>query len=180
MEENLNIEEDTTVPGTAPGLLLAVHATWEIDIWKKLRNAKKTAFMRYMATVEGKNFMVTNLIAEIADTYYELLALDNQLVIVRRTSRSKAGCAGRGADAEAGRAESRSWPCAGSKPRCFHTPKPAVRHPAADHRDREPAQLPGWTLSAAGISAMPRPSQVWYRIRYSPGCPCNCSSIAPM
>ena len=47
-------------------------ATWELDVWKKLRNSKKAAVMEYLSSVEGKNFMVTNLIAEIADSYYEL------------------------------------------------------------------------------------------------------------
>ncbi len=56
-----------------------------MDIWKKLRNSKKAAVNRYLATVEGKNFVVTNLIAEIADSYYELLALDSQLDIVKQT-----------------------------------------------------------------------------------------------
>ena len=84
VEDNLNIDEDTRFPEPLPDYLLGLHATWEIDIWKKLRNAKKSAFMRYMATVEGRNFLVTNLIAEIAGTYYELLALDNQLVIVQQ------------------------------------------------------------------------------------------------
>jgi NodT family efflux transporter outer membrane factor (OMF) lipoprotein len=59
-------------------------AHWEVDIWKKLRNAKEAAVNRYLATVEGKNFVVTNLIAEIANSYYELLALDAQLQIVRQ------------------------------------------------------------------------------------------------
>jgi multidrug efflux system outer membrane protein len=62
----------------------AIFATWEIDIWKKLHNAKKAAVTRYLSTVEGKNFVLTNLISEIANSYYELLALDNQLVIVRQ------------------------------------------------------------------------------------------------
>ena len=39
---------------------------------------------RYLGSVEGKNFMVTNLIAEIANSYYELLALDNELAIVKQ------------------------------------------------------------------------------------------------
>ncbi len=84
VEENLQIADDTKFPDPLPDYLLGVHATWEIDIWKKLRNAKKSAFMRYMASVEGKNFLVTNLIAEIADSYYELLALDNQLLIIQQ------------------------------------------------------------------------------------------------
>ncbi|MBE0393480.1 NodT family efflux transporter outer membrane factor (OMF) lipoprotein [Flavobacterium sp. 7E] len=63
---------------------VSAYANWEVDIWKKLRNAKKSAVSRYLATVEGKNFVVTNLIAEVADSYYELLALDNQLEIVKQ------------------------------------------------------------------------------------------------
>lgn len=59
-------------------------ANWEVDIWKKLRNAKKAALSRYLASVEGKNFVVTNLIAEVANSYYELMALDGQLQIVRQ------------------------------------------------------------------------------------------------
>ncbi|MBY0516382.1 MAG: TolC family protein [Bacteriovoracaceae bacterium] len=55
---------------------------WEIDIWKKLRNASKSAYLSYLGTIEARRFMVTNLVAEIANTYYELLALDNQLNIV--------------------------------------------------------------------------------------------------
>lgn len=62
----------------------AVYANWEVDIWKKLRNSKKAAISRYLSTVEGKNFVLTNLIAEIANSYYELLALDNQLEIVKQ------------------------------------------------------------------------------------------------
>jgi len=50
-----------------------------------LRDAKKAAVTRYLATVEGKNFVITNLVAEIANSYYELLALDNQLDIVRQS-----------------------------------------------------------------------------------------------
>ena len=40
--------------------------------------------MRFLSSVEGKNFMVTNLIAEIANSYYELLALDKELDIVMK------------------------------------------------------------------------------------------------
>lgn len=57
--------------------------SWEVDIWGKLRNAKKAAVNKYLASIDGKNFMVTNLISEIANSYYELLALDNQLEILK-------------------------------------------------------------------------------------------------
>lgn len=58
--------------------------SWEIDVWKKLHNAKDAAVKRYLSGIEGRNFMVTNLIAEIANSYYELVVLDNQLEIVRQ------------------------------------------------------------------------------------------------
>jgi outer membrane protein, multidrug efflux system len=72
------------VPEVLQDYKLAAYAHWEVDIWKKLRNSKKAALSRYLSTVEGKNFVITNLIAEIADSYYELLALDSQLDIVRQ------------------------------------------------------------------------------------------------
>jgi multidrug efflux system outer membrane protein len=63
---------------------VGAYANWEVDIWKKLHNSKKAAVTRYLSTIEGKNFVITNLIAEVADSYYELLALDNQLAIVKQ------------------------------------------------------------------------------------------------
>ncbi|MDH5603426.1 MAG: TolC family protein, partial [Cyclobacteriaceae bacterium] len=64
--------------------MLGAFADWEVDIWKKLRNSKKSQYFRYLSSIEGRNFMVTNLIAEIANTYYELLALDNELEIAKQ------------------------------------------------------------------------------------------------
>jgi len=63
---------------------IAAYANWEVDVWKKLRNSKKAAVTRYLSTIEGKNFVVTSLVSEVADNYYELLALDSQLEIVRQ------------------------------------------------------------------------------------------------
>lgn len=72
------------VPDPLMDYSLALQANWEVDIWKKLRNSKKAAISRYLSSVEGKNFVITNLIAEVAGSYYELLALDNQLEIVKQ------------------------------------------------------------------------------------------------
>ncbi|WP_316839000.1 efflux transporter outer membrane subunit [Pedobacter gandavensis] len=72
------------VPDPLMDYNLSAYAHWEVDIWKKLRNSKKAALSRYLSSVEGKNFALTNLIAEVADSYYELLALDNQLEIVKQ------------------------------------------------------------------------------------------------
>lgn len=79
-----DIRPGVEMPEPLPDYMVGAYATWEIDIWKKLRNSRKAAVSRYLGTIQGKNFMVTNLIAEIASSYYELLALDNQLAIVNR------------------------------------------------------------------------------------------------
>ncbi len=71
-------------PDPLPNYYLGLSASWEVDIWKKLRNAKKSAIHRYISSIEGKNFMVTQLIAEISNAYYELMALDNQLEILKQ------------------------------------------------------------------------------------------------
>ncbi len=78
------IEPGREMPEPLGDFMIGAYANWEVDIWKKLRNAKKAAVTRYLSTIEGKNFVLTSLIAEVADAYYELLALDNQLAIVRQ------------------------------------------------------------------------------------------------
>lgn len=83
-EATTEIEPGRETPDPLPNYMVGAFATWEVDIWNKLHNAKKAAVSRYLSTIEGKNFMVTRLIAEIANAYYELLALDNQLAIVQQ------------------------------------------------------------------------------------------------
>ncbi|GEP92671.1 efflux transporter, outer membrane factor (OMF) lipoprotein, NodT family [Chitinophaga terrae (ex Kim and Jung 2007)] len=78
------IEPGKEMPDPLPDFLVGAYATWEADIWHKLHNASKAAVARYLSTIEGKNFVVTTLIAEIANSYYELLALDKQLEIINQ------------------------------------------------------------------------------------------------
>ncbi|MBD0255232.1 MAG: efflux transporter outer membrane subunit [Cytophagales bacterium] len=83
-EATTDIAPEKATPEPLPDYLVGAFARWEVDVWHKLRNAKKAAVNRYLSSVEGRNFMVTNLVAEIATSYYELLALDNQLAIVQQ------------------------------------------------------------------------------------------------
>lgn len=84
MEANTEIKPGKEMPEPLQDYMFGAYASWEADIWGKLRNAKKAAVSRYLSSVEGKNFVITNLIAEIANSYYELLALDNQLELVQK------------------------------------------------------------------------------------------------
>lgn len=84
-DASTDIKPGKEVPEWLPDYRIGLDANWEVDIWKKLHNAKKAAVTRYFSTVEGRNFVITNLVAEVANSYYELIALDNQLDIVQQS-----------------------------------------------------------------------------------------------
>jgi multidrug efflux system outer membrane protein len=61
---------------------IGLTTNWEVDVWGKLRNASKAAYYNYLSSIEGRKFLVTHLVAEIATVYFELLAMDNQLEVI--------------------------------------------------------------------------------------------------
>lgn len=73
------------VPINLPDLSIGIQTSWEVDVWGKLRNKSESAAAQYLASIEGTRWLVTSLIADIAIGYYELLALDTELEILRRT-----------------------------------------------------------------------------------------------
>lgn len=75
---------DQASPNFNQDLFIGFQSTWEADIWGRLRNMKKAAYYRYMASVKGHHLVRTALVAEIASMYYELLTLDNELEVVHR------------------------------------------------------------------------------------------------
>ncbi|HBL42485.1 MAG TPA: hypothetical protein DDZ90_03725, partial [Planctomycetaceae bacterium] len=79
VEDQLQIAPGKAFPEPLPNFLLAADISWEIDIWRKLRNSRDAASLRYLATEEGRNYITTRLVAEIAENYYELLALDKRM-----------------------------------------------------------------------------------------------------
>jgi len=79
------IEPGKIIPTYLPDYYLGLQTTWEIDLWGKLRGRKQAAFARYFSSVEGKNLITTNIIAEVANAYYQLLALDNEIEIIRES-----------------------------------------------------------------------------------------------
>lgn len=67
---------------------LPVAASWEIDIFGRIRNAKKQAKALLEQSRDYQQAVRTQLIASIANTYYTLLMLDDQLNISVRTEKS--------------------------------------------------------------------------------------------
>ena len=73
------------VPTDLPDYYVGVQSSWELDIWGKLRNRRKAAFSRVLASEEGKNWVVSGLVAELAGAYYNLAALDQSRQILATT-----------------------------------------------------------------------------------------------
>ena len=63
-----------------------VTASWELDIFGRMRNAKKQAQALYAQSEDYKQAVRTQLIASIANTYYTLLMLDEQLSLSAQTA----------------------------------------------------------------------------------------------
>lgn len=59
--------------------------SWELDLWGKLRWAHDASKAEFMASIENRRALLMSLIAQVAQTYYELVALDNELSIVHQT-----------------------------------------------------------------------------------------------
>lgn len=79
------IREDEIVPEHLQDYFIGFRASWEVDVWGKLKSKKAAALARYLASVEGRNFINTNIVAEVSETYYALTALDNELDIIRHS-----------------------------------------------------------------------------------------------
>lgn len=72
-------------PNPLPDFLVAGNISWQIDIWRQLRNARDAQSLRYLGTIDGRNYVVTRVVAEVAEKYYELMALDKQLETLDQT-----------------------------------------------------------------------------------------------
>ena len=68
-----------------PGFGAKVTLSWELDLWGNLRWAKRKGGAEYLASVEDRRAMRMTLVASVAAAYFNLIALDNELSIVRRT-----------------------------------------------------------------------------------------------
>lgn len=56
-----------------------INLSWQLDIYRQLRNARDAAGQRYLVAAERRNYFVTTLVAEIAENFYKLMSLDKRL-----------------------------------------------------------------------------------------------------
>ncbi|WP_246173540.1 TolC family protein [Limnoglobus roseus] len=67
-----------TFPNPLPNTQAGINVFWQLDIWRQLRNSRDSAIQRYLSASERRNYFVTRLVADIAENYYGLMALDKR------------------------------------------------------------------------------------------------------
>ena len=63
--------------------------SWELDLWGNLRWKKVAAVADYLQSVEAQRALRMTIVSEVAQAYYELVALDTELEIVRQTQKAR-------------------------------------------------------------------------------------------
>lgn len=77
--------QSTTTSSNVVNLSLS----WEVDFWGKYRRATESARARLLATEWGQKAVVWSLISNVASAYFQLLELDAEMEIARRSLTSR-------------------------------------------------------------------------------------------
>lgn len=80
-----DITPGRVVPTNLPDFSLGVQASWEADVWGKLRRQKNAAKAQVLASVEAVHVVQTMLVADIATAWFELQALDHVREVLERS-----------------------------------------------------------------------------------------------
>jgi len=86
-KEGLNYGGDDFKPD--PEFAMKGIVNWELDLWGNLRWGKEKGYAEYMVGLEEQRAMKMSLVAQVAELYFELVALDHELNTVRRTLKAR-------------------------------------------------------------------------------------------
>ena len=86
---SLNLLSGANTKTETQNYKMQFNASWEIDIWGKLNSSKRAAYASWLQSDAAKRAVQTQLIANIANSYYTLLCLDKQLSITKLTIKSR-------------------------------------------------------------------------------------------
>ena len=64
---------------------LGISTGWEVDIWGRIKSLKRAAYAGFMQSDAAKRAVQTQLVAQAATLYYQLISLDKQLEITKQT-----------------------------------------------------------------------------------------------
>lgn len=78
------VPADKRIPAPYTDFILGAEFNWELDVWGRYGNLKRSAAARWMASQEMGNSAKTWLIAEVASLYYEMLGIDEEVIILQK------------------------------------------------------------------------------------------------
>jgi multidrug efflux system outer membrane protein len=68
---------------------ISANASWELDIWGRIRRSSEAARADLLSAEENQRAVIMTLISDVATSYVQLLSLDKELDISKRTVQSR-------------------------------------------------------------------------------------------
>jgi len=80
--------------GSTAGLRYATYQaggtlSWEIDLWGRLRRLRQAALADFLGAQDNARGVIVSIVGDVAQGYFNLVALDLQLEVARRTAESR-------------------------------------------------------------------------------------------
>ena len=73
------------IPNPQTSYQALLNASWEIDLWGRIRRQSESARANLLATDEARRGVILSLVASVDGNYLTLRGLDEQLVISNQT-----------------------------------------------------------------------------------------------
>jgi multidrug efflux system outer membrane protein len=84
-ESGLSPEIARLIPNPQTSYQLALSASWELDLWGRIRRQSETARANALATDEARRGVVLSIVSSVVTNYLQLRGLDSQLAIAKQT-----------------------------------------------------------------------------------------------
>src|SRR6185503_5021074 len=84
-EAGANAGVANLIPNPQSSYEALLNASWEIDLWGRIRRLSEAARANLLATDEARRGVILSLVASVANNYLTLRGLDEQLVISKQT-----------------------------------------------------------------------------------------------
>lgn len=89
LQERVSEDTATPVPSTVANpqsqYQILAGASWEIDLWGRIRRQTEAARANLLATEEARRGVILSLVGAVVSSYIQLLGFDDQLVVAKRT-----------------------------------------------------------------------------------------------
>ncbi|MFC5682141.1 efflux transporter outer membrane subunit [Flavobacterium sp. MAHUQ-51] len=88
LSQNITPEQRIATDAT-PNYFLGGRVSWEADLWGRLNNKKRAALQRYFASEKGMKLLEAKLLTDVADLYFQLVALDKKAIIYKQNLKTQ-------------------------------------------------------------------------------------------